>query len=83
MKTKKVTFGRSFENFTKNQFDFLSEIKGGAIPTVGGGVLVPDDDDYIPTGGGGNHCPNGMVWSHALGRCVFRKARREPRRYDF
>lgn len=59
MKTKKVTFGKSLENLTKYQFDFLQNIKGGDIPVV----------VHIPTRAFPD-CLEGYVWSNTLHRCV-------------
>ncbi|WP_299158083.1 hypothetical protein [uncultured Tenacibaculum sp.] len=62
---KKTFFlSKGIEKFSNLEINDLSPIRGGAIG-------VPADDIiYIPTGGGGKRCPNGLVWSDRLGKCV-------------
>lgn len=59
MKAKKVTFGKSLENLTKYQFDFLQNIKGGDIPIV---VHIPTRANPA--------CLEGYEWNEVLKKCV-------------
>jgi hypothetical protein len=59
MKTKKVTFGKSLENLTKYQFEFLQNIKGGDVPIV---VHIPTRANPA--------CAEGFVWNDRLNRCI-------------
>ncbi|CAM3826174.1 MULTISPECIES: hypothetical protein [Flavobacterium] len=61
MKTKKVTFGKSLENLTKYQFEFLQNIKGG-VPNVP--IVI-----HIPTRANPS-CVEGYEWNEVLKRCV-------------
>ncbi|MCF2873862.1 MULTISPECIES: hypothetical protein [unclassified Tenacibaculum] len=62
---KKTFFlSKGIEKFSNLEINDLSPIRGGAVG-------IPSDDIiYIPTGGGGRRCPDGLVWSDRLGKCV-------------
>ena len=58
---KKTYFlSKGIEKFSNLQINHLNAIKGGA----------EEIEVYIPTSGGGRVCPDGMIWSDKLGRCI-------------
>ena len=59
MKNKNATFGKSLDNLTENQFNFLKNIKGGR----------PTDPVYLPTRIP-TLCIIGYHWDIALNKCV-------------
>ncbi|CAL2102116.1 conserved protein of unknown function [Tenacibaculum sp. 190130A14a] len=62
---KSFFLSKGLDKFSNQQINDLSLIRGGAIP-------VEQEEIYYPTSGGGKKCPNGMVWSDTLNRCVSR-----------
>ena len=66
---KKAFFlSKGLEKFSDQQINDLALIKGGAN----------QDDIYIPTGAGGKRCPDGLVWSDKLQKCIGRYLPVEP-----
>ncbi|MGG6230225.1 hypothetical protein [Tenacibaculum sp. SDUM215027] len=60
---KKTFFlSKGLEKFSSLQADNLDLIKGGAI--------YVEEEIYYPTSGGGRVCPDGLVWSDKLHKCV-------------
>ncbi|GFD75624.1 hypothetical protein MHM83_08865 [Tenacibaculum sp. Mcav3-52] len=53
---------KGLEKFTNLQADNLDLVKGGAI--------YVEEEIYYPTSGGGRVCPDGLVWSNKLQKCV-------------
>ncbi|WP_299109045.1 hypothetical protein [uncultured Tenacibaculum sp.] len=63
---KKTFFlSKGLDKFSNLQINNLDHFKGGALADV-------PVEIYYPTSGGGKLCPDGMVWSDTLGRCVDR-----------
>jgi hypothetical protein len=61
---KNFFLSKGIEKFTDLQINNLAIIKGGA-PTI-------IKEIYYPTSGGGKNCPDGMIWSDQLSKCVDR-----------
>ncbi|WP_237275520.1 carbohydrate-binding module family 14 protein [Tenacibaculum ovolyticum] len=59
---KSFFLSKGLEKFSEQQINDLSLVKGGALPP----------EIYYPTGGGGRRCPEGLVWSESLQKCVGR-----------
>ncbi|CAM1348518.1 MULTISPECIES: hypothetical protein [Tenacibaculum] len=74
---KKFFLPKGLDKFSNLEIKSLDKFKGGAIGPV------TDDIIYIPTGGGGRRCPDGMVWSETLSKCVTRIAVEEKKEVRF
>ncbi|WP_431166939.1 hypothetical protein [Tenacibaculum halocynthiae] len=72
---KKFFLPKGIEKFSNLEVNSLEEFKGGAL-------YVPIEI-YYPTGGGGRRCPDGMVWSETLSKCVTKIAVEEKKEVRF
>ncbi|MFC5044806.1 hypothetical protein ACFSTE_21875 [Aquimarina hainanensis] len=59
------------EKFSAQEVKNMENIVGGAI--------YEEEVIYYPTSGG-RHCPQGMIWSNALQKCVPARAEATPER---